>query len=313
MLALFTSTLSPMLMMFSCLIIGYLLSKFKILPDNAATVLSRLSLYAFLPALNISTLMKYGTVEILKDQGFYVLIGGILVVVAAVISYPLSKLFYKEGYQRNIYKYALTFANFGFVGNAIVPIILGEEALFSFLLFTIPLSIACNSWGLSLMIPKDKLSGSPLKRVLTPPVIAMAVGFLLGITNAQQIMPSFITNTLANLKGCLGPVSMVLTGCVVAKYDVRGMLTNSKVYLASAFRLVILPALFIAVLLILKADPSIVLMTLFAFATPLGLNTVVFPSVYGEDPSTGASMAMISCTLSVITIPLLYTVVSIFL
>ena len=313
MLALFTSTLSPMLMMFSCLVIGYLLSKFKILPDNSATVLSRLSLYAFLPALNISTLMKYGTVEILKEQGFYVLIGGILVVVAAAISYPLSKIFHKDGYQRNIYKYALTFANFGFVGNAIVPIILGEEALFTFLLFTIPLSIACNSWGLSLMIPKDKLTGSPVKRLLTPPVIAMAVGFLLGITNAQKVMPSFVTNTLNNLKGCLGPVSMVLTGCVVAKYDFRGLLKNPKVYLASAFRLLILPALFVAVLLLLKMDTNIVLMTLFAFATPLGLNTVVFPSVYGEDPSTGASMAMISCTLCVVTIPLLYTIVSILL
>lgn len=313
MLALFISTLSPMLMMFSCLVIGYLLSKFKILPDNAATVLSRLSLYAFLPALNISTLMKYGTIEILKEHGISVLIGGILTVVAAVISYPLSKLFYKEGYQRNVYKYALTFANFGFFGNAVVPIILGEEALFTFLLFTVPLSIGCNSWGLSLMIPKDKLSGSPLKRVLTPPVIAMAVGLILGITNAQTVMPSFVTNTLSNLKGCLGPVSMVLTGCVVAKYDLRGMFTNSKVYVASLFRLLILPALFLAIMLLLKMDSNIVLMTLFAFATPLGLNTVVFPSVYGEDPSTGASMAIISCTLSVVTIPLLYTIVSIFL
>ena len=311
--ALFLSTLSPMLMMFSCLVIGYLLSKFKILPDNAATVLSRLSLYAFLPALNISTLMKYGTVAVLKGQGHYVIISLVLILVAIAISYPLSRLFYKEGYQRNIYKYALTFGNFGYIGNAVVSMVLGEEALFTFVLFTVPLSIACNSWGLGLMIPKDKLTGSPVKRVLTPPVIAMAVGFLLGITNAQTVMPAFVTDTLTGLKGCLGPVSMVLTGCVVAKYNVFGLLKDPKVYIASIFRLLILPALFAAVLLLLKLDSNIVLMALFAYATPLGLNTVVFPSVYGEDPSTGASMAIISCTLSVVTIPLLYSVISVFL
>ena len=44
----------------------------------------------------------------------------------------------------------------------------------------------------------------------------------------------------------------------------------------------------------------------FALAAPLGLNTVVFPEAYGGDPSTGASMAMISHTLCVITVPLMY-------
>lgn len=313
MLQIFLSTLSPMLMMFSCLVIGYLLSKFKILPDNAAAVLSRLSLYAFLPALNISTLMKYGTVTVLKEQGYYVIISLVMILAAIALSYPLSKLFYKGGYQRNIYKYALTFGNFGYIGNAVVSMVLGEEALFTFVLFTVPLSIACNSWGLALMIPKDKLTGSPFKRVLTPPVIAMGVGFLLGITNAQTIMPAFVTDTLTGLKGCLVPVSMVLTGCVVAKYNVLSLLKNFRVYIASLLRLLILPALFTAVLILLKVESNIVLMALFSFCTPLGLNTVVFPSVYGEDPSTGASMAMISCTLSVVTIPLLYAVISLFL
>ena len=38
----------------------------------------------------------------------------------------------------------------------------------------------------------------------------------------------------------------------------------------------------------------------------LGLNTVVFPEAYGGEPQTGASMTMISHTLCVLSIPLLY-------
>jgi len=313
MLTVFTSTLTPMLMMFSCLVIGYILSKKNILPENASTVLSRLSVYVFLPALNISTLMKHCTVEILLEQGRYVLVSLVLIVIAIAISYPLSRIFYKDGYQRNIYKYALTFGNFGFIGNAVVSMVLGEEALFTFLLFSIPLSIGCNSWGLSLMIPKSKLAGNPWKRLLTPPVIAILLGLLLGLTNTQTILPEFVTTTLNTLKGCMSPVAMVLTGVVVAKYNTVNLLKNAKVYLASLFRLLILPAIFVGALLLLKADRTVILMTLFAYATPLGLNTVVFPSVYGEDPSTGASMALISCILSTLTMPLLYAVVSVFL
>ena len=45
------------------------------------------------------------------------------------------------------------------------------------------------------------------------------------------------------------------------------------------------------------ADKGALYLTLIAFGTPLGLNTVVFPAAYGGDTSTGASMAMISHTL----------------
>ena len=53
-------------------------------------------------------------------------------------------------------------------------------------------------------------------------------------------------------------------------------------------------------------DNLIVYLVFFFTAMPLGLNTVVFPEAYGGNPETGASMALISNTLGVITIPLLY-------
>ena len=59
-----------------------------------------------------------------------------------------------------------------------------------------------------------------------------------------------------------------------------------------------------------KADKQVLVLTLFAFGTPLGLNTVVFPAAYGGDTSIGASMAMISHTLCVATIPLMYALLS---
>ena len=46
----------------------------------------------------------------------------------------------------------------------------------------------------------------------------------------------------------------------------------------------------------------------YVFVPALGLNTIVYPAAYGGDTKTGASMAMISHVLSVITIPLMYLV-----
>ena len=41
---------------------------------------------------------------------------------------------------------------------------------------------------------------------------------------------------------------------------------------------------------------------------PLGLNTVVVPAAYGKDTSVPAGMALVSHALSVVTIPLVFSV-----
>ena len=51
-------------------------------------------------------------------------------------------------------------------------------------------------------------------------------------------------------------------------------------------------------------------MAMFAFASALGLNTVVVPAAYDGDTTTGAGMAMISHVGAIVTIPLLYAVLT---
>ena len=57
----------------------------------------------------------------------------------------------------------------------------------------------------------------------------------------------------------------------------------------------------------MDTNDSIVMLTLCATAMPLGLNTVVFPAAYGGDTTPGASMALISHLMSIITIPIMFT------
>lgn len=97
----------------------------------------------------------------------------------------------------------------------------------------------------------------------------------------------------------------------IGNYDIAGLLKNKKVYIATFLRLIVIPSAFILLLKLLGADKNTLFLTLFAYGTPLGLNTVVFPAAYGKDTSTGASMAMISHTLCVITIPVMYALLTI--
>lgn len=312
MIDVFLATLSPMLVMLLCMIIGFVLNKQKLCPENTTTVLSKLETYVLCPALILRTFSKYCTVASLSEQYRMVLYSLLAVLLAILLAHGLSPFFAQKGYSRNIYKYALAFGNFGFMGNAIVPAILGEEMLYTYMLFTLPLNIGVYTWAITILIPRGEEKKNPLKNLLNPVVFSVVIGAILGLTGLTEKLPGFLMDTLNSLGVCMGPVAMVLTGFVIGNYSFRSLLTDGKVYIAAVLRLFIFPAMYIFLLKILGADNTTLTMCLFGFATPLGLNTVIFPAAYGGDTSIGASMAMISHTVCVLTIPIMYALLTTF-
>ncbi len=314
----FYLTLEQMLMMFILILVGYALRKKSILPENAGTVMAKAETWVFVPALSLSTQIAKCTVESFAENYVLMLYGLGVVLCAVVLAYPLSRLFVnnqtvtaEEDYQRNIYKYALTFGNFGFMGNFIVQGVWGADMLSQYMLFTFFVSVVCYSWGLYILIPKTKNTGrwANLKKGLfTPPIIALVFGILLGLLNAQQYLPAFLMKALDSASQCQGPVAMLLAGFVIGGYNFKEMLMNKKVYVVSAFRLVLIPAVILLALKTLGTSEQVLTFVLVCFAAPLGLNTIVYPAAYGGDTKTGASMTLISHTLSVITIPLMYLI-----
>ena len=307
----FRATLTPMLVMFLCMALGFIARKKNLVPENAAEVLSKLENYFFVPALILNTFMQYCTVASISQQYPLILYCTLVLAAAIALAFPLSRLFAKEAYQRSIYRYALSFANFSFMGNAIVPAILGEEMLYQYMLYILPLNLAVYTWGIMTLIPRGEKKQSFLKNLCNPIFLSILLGAVLGLSGLSEQIPGFIRTTISSCSACMGPLAMILTGLVVGSYDFFSLLKNKKIYLATLLRLVVLPMLFIGFLLLLRADKLVLVLTLFAFGTPLGLNTVVFPAAYGGYTSTGASMAMISHTLCVVTIPLLYALLEV--
>ncbi len=312
----FILTLQQLLMMFTLIVIGFALRKAKVLPETSDLTLSRLELYVFTPALNFITQLTKCTTESLAQNSRLILYGGGVILTAVILAVPLSKLFVHRtkgdpdrSYLQCIYRYALTFGNYGFMGNFIVLGIWGADGLFKYTLFNFIATLICQSYGLYLLIPKEKGSHfikNVVNSLLSPPIIALVAGCIGGLLNAKEYLPAFLTNAFENASNCMGPVAMLLAGFVIGGYEFKGLLLNKKVYAASALRLLVLPSLFLTTMHLLGIDKEIMQWALIAFACPLGLNTIVYPAAYGGETKTGASMTMISTTFSVITIPVMY-------
>ena len=266
MLESFLGTLSPLLMLFFCILFGYILNKLKIMPKSTPTVLSKCEKYLFMPALGYATFSKYCTVESIRENANVVLYSLIAIAIALIIAIPLSKCFEKNDInKRNIYKYALVFANHGFMGNAIVPLVLGgQNHLYTYLLFTLPLNFLTYAWGVVILTPKELRSGNVFKNLLNAPMLGMLAGMIVGLTGMQRYMPQFVTTTAETLQSCMGPVAMILTGFVIGNYEFKGLISNLKVYIATFLRLILLPTVILTILLLIGASKYTITLALFA-------------------------------------------------
>ena len=281
--------------------------------------MAKMETWVFCPALSFMTMIRFCTPDSLKTHAVNIVMAGFSVTISLVIAILLSRFFVRgNSPERGIYKYALAFANSGYVGDPIVLAMFGDAILAYYKFFCLPLSIVIYTWGISVLTPKHTFKASVFKRLLNPPTIALLAGIVMGLLGLGNHLPKFLMSSLDSLKACMGPVAMLLAGVTIARYDFIGMLKKKKVYFATVLRLLVIPSVLIAVLYSIKSLANLLLdfsigndvlfLCFFATATPLGLNTVVFPEAYGGSPETGASMTMISHTLCLITIPLMYAI-----
>ena len=129
----FNLTLRQMLMMFTLILVGFILRKKSKLPDNSGTVMSKMETFIFVPALSLFNQMTRCTVETFTANAKLILYGTACIAFAMMLAYSLCRLFIRKtdtpelAYQREIYKYALTFGNYGFMGNFIILGIWGND------------------------------------------------------------------------------------------------------------------------------------------------------------------------------------------
>ncbi len=310
MLETFIATLNPMLVMFACILIGFVLRKTGLAPDDTGTALSKVENYVFMPAQVLVTFMTYCTVESLSVNYRYTLYSILCIAISMLMGVPLSRAFSRDGKNRGVYAYALVFANFGFLGNSLVPQMLGQEYLYPYLLFTLPINTWAYLWGMNRMVPAEGEKTDPLKRLLNPVIVGLFSGAILGLTGIAKLLPEFLMGTLNNLSACMGPVAMILTGFIIGGFDLKELLSDKKVYVMTFLRLTVLPAVLLAVLWLCGADLSVMTMALVAFGAALGLNTVVIPAAYGRDTKPGAAMATISHAAAVLSIPVMYALLT---
>ncbi len=313
---LFEPILNQMVFLFLFIVIGFVLARFSFLPDNSATVLSKLENIILVPALILNTFIyNCNTESLIKVWKLLVMCGAVMLVVIP-LSLIFAKLLYKEQYLCKIATYGLTFSNFGFMGYAVVNAVF-PEIFFEYTMFTLPLWFGIYLWGAPvLLIAGSSENGKKvplqerLKAFVNPMVISMFVGILLGLTGWGLKFPKGVLDVIDVSADCMSPLAMILTGLAIGKSNLIKLLKSWRIYALSGIKTVLYPLLFIGVFALLPQNsfisPTFLKCATCFAAVPMGLNGIVIPAAYGRDTSDAAGMALVSHLFSVITIPLAF-------
>lgn len=302
-----SATVGQMMVLFSLILMGYVVAKVKVVPENSATVLSKLENNLFVPALVLGTFVENFTVEKLSTAWKLFLVSFAICIVMMFLAIAVAKCCSKDQYIRNIYTYGLAFSNFGFMGNAVVSAVFPDIFL-EYLIFTMPLWTMIYMWGVPcLLIPSEEgkqTIKSRLKSFANPMFAAMIIGVVIGLSGIQ--LPNFLSTAVNVTGSCMSPIAMMLTGITIANMDVKKVLSIKSIYVVSIIRLLVFPLIFIGVFKLVPMSQNIVVCTICSLAMPLGLSTLVIPGGYGKDTSVAAGMAVVSHLLSAITIPVIF-------
>ena len=314
MLSAFLTTLMQMIRIMLFLVVGFGLNRLRILPKGAGAGISRLVTTVLLPAMLIHSNM---TEFNLADVGAYVelvLLGCLLWTVVTIPCLFIAKGLSGGDYlERGVYLYGLSFPNSSAVGTPLTLAILGTAGLFQFNLFLLFFVITTYSWGVNLFFESDRKN--PIKRFLlhmiNPVFIAMVIGLALGALNAKSWMPQMLVGFIGDIGACFVPISLIMVGYSIADYPLGDVFKRPKSYIFTALRLVIIPVTVLLIVKLMGVTKETAAIVTFAFAGPSGMNVVVFPSAYGKDCKTGASIVLLSSIGALITVPLLYALVQI--
>lgn len=305
----FGATLNQTAVLMVFIVLGYVLSKWKFVPGNASSVLSKLENYVFVPALVLGTFINNFTQEKITISWQLMLFSLVLELIVIPVAIVLVRLCTRDRYERNIFLYGLTFANFGFMGNAVVSALF-PEIFMEYLVFTLPLWTLIYVWGVPVLLMEDTsgkaTAAQRLKNFVNPMFICTILGMIIGILGIP--VPKFIGSAVSSAGSCMSPAAMLLTGMTIAQFDLKEVLRIKSVYIVTAMRLILLPGLFLLALLVIPLPEVFAICAICSLAMPLGLNTIIIPSALGKDTKVASGMALISHVLSCLTIPAVFAV-----
>ena len=311
--------------LFVILAIGFLCRKLKIIDDIASKKLSRLILTVGQPAMLISSLASAEyTDENLKTALIMLVLGFVFHFFLAIISFIFALPLKKVLDEQKLSEFGLMFTNCAFIGFPIFEALLPGRGQFMASFLCISFNILLWTWGLVIIGRKrDDIKMTVKKALINFGTIPCLIGFVLFLLKDPAIsfeiagktfngitLPAFLNDAAKYLMNLCTPISVLVTGALIATQSARKIFFNWKIYYFNAVKLIVFPmivCLISKLLLTLIPIEGLEIYATFvtaAAALPTASSVTMMAENYGLDSGYSSLTVGTSSILAVLTIPL---------
>jgi len=291
-----------------CMAVGFIARKGKVLKSGDMPGLTSLILNITLPALLIMAMQREFEMEAFRGSLVVMALSVIIHFTVLGLGLIIVKAMKSEGTEKVVLLMALLFPNVGFMGIPLIYSIYGQEAM----LYTAMLNSVTNTLvptlGIAILLGaggRDKINVKSI--LLNKIILSTLIGFALFVFSIQ--IPELLGRGLSMVGSATTPLSMIIIGSMLAENDMKGVFLGWKVYVVALFRLIIFPLTVFFVLSRLMEDRMAVTVITMLTAMPVAAITAILAAEHDKEPQLASKIVFITTILSVVTIPIMVTIV----
>ncbi len=203
--------------------------------------------------------------------------------------------------RRRVLRFGVGFSNCGFMSLPLVSAILGAEGVFVVSMYVGVFQIL--SWTLGVKVYDFFDSKKAIKQIFfNPGIISVAVG--LPLFFLQVKFPPVLMEPMNMLADLNTPVAMIVTGYYLSQMTLKIQKGDFALLVASAFRLLIVPAMVFALLYGVGIRGFLLVACIIPVCAPSASNTSLFAVMCGADQIYASRLVSICTLLSILTMPL---------
>ena len=301
------SVFKQMMILFFMMLTGFIANKTGVMGPESEQRLSKLVVNITCPALILSSVTSCDrlessamlTVIFLTAIGYYLLLP------------PLSKVLVRflpiEPARRKEYEAMLIYSNLGFMGIPVVSSVLGDQAILYLSIFMAVFNLSVFSYG-SLLLQNSGSKAPSFAKMVNPGTVSALSAIILYLCGLT--LPPIIKESVSSIGSVTTPLAMLIIGSSLANQPFREMLAEKGLLPFALVRLGILPLISLVVGRFLISDNMLLCVLVISSAMPVASNIVMLRKEAGEDDSCLTRGVFLTTLLSVVTIPLISSLLS---
>lgn len=300
---------TQVVVIFLLMLLGVVIRKLGFLHSQSINDLTNIILYFLSPIVIIKAFEQ----PFSRARFNQLLVLVVAVFLTYFVSILLASLLFRRVRDQNIRRIAIygsTYSNNGFMGIPLAQGLFGSIGVF----YAVASMIGFNvmSWTQGIGIFQDRTQrrfGEQFKKIiLNPNIIAIIVGLIMFVTSYH--LPKLLSSFIDYTSPAFTPIAMIVIGCNLANLSLKDVKLPGSLWVSLVVRDLVFPILGALILLAMGVSGVPMVTTVILSACPVAGLVVLFTLQAGGDAKPATILMSISTILSLVTIPIVYGIVS---